>query len=87
MTKEPTLRDWLVIMAISGLLGAILGPLFGGILSWKFWACDIPILLFINWWFIWRQPKNKEKATTSCVCFLCKNDPVDGDVYCEKHRI
>ena len=81
--RDPKLKDWIVLFLVSGLIGGFLGMFFG-VTSWQFWAIDIPILFWINWFFLFRDPQEK---TVKCTHMLCKNEPVEDDDYCEVHQI
>ncbi len=81
--REATLKDWIILIALSGLLGGVLGLFFDPRTTILFWIIDIPALLWLNWWFLWRE----ESTTERCAQFMCKNEPLEDDSYCETHNI
>ena len=59
--KEPTMKDWLALIAASFVVGGVIGGLTGGVTTWLYWILDIPAVIFLCWWFMWRTPKPKAK--------------------------
>ena len=87
MNKKTTVKDWVLYFISAGLIGGLIGFWFS-ITSFWFWIIDIPALFWLNWWFIYRVPKEKTLTVNiNCSHFMCKNPPVDEDDYCEAHKI
>ena len=83
--KEAKFKDYAWMGVWAGVLGGVLG-FFITPLSWLWWAIDIPLLLVLNWWLLWREPA-KIDTTIRCATSFCKKEPQDDDDYCEVHSI
>ncbi len=90
MSRKTTVKDWVLYFISAGLIGGLIGLAFS-ITSFWFWIIDIPALFWLNWWFIYRVPKEKDLKVpiiyAKCSHFMCKRETVEDDDYCEAHKI